>query len=87
MTKAIVWMLALTVFFATAMTAFAFQSAKQPTMLTDRRVALGTTADQSISTSAAPIEASFLTSKSDAGAQPPYDGLGQDLRAGIGLPY
>jgi hypothetical protein len=87
MNKTIVWMLALAVIFTTGMSAFAFQSANQPTLLTDRRAALATHADQTVSTSAAPIEASFLSSKSDASVRPHHDGLAQDLRAGIGLPY
>jgi hypothetical protein len=86
MRRATSWILAVTVTLMAGLSAFAFQTTDQPIVLTDRRTAPGTAVDQRDATGA-PIEASFLRDRASVSVKPHYDGLAQDLRAGIGLPY
>jgi hypothetical protein len=85
MNRAPLWMLVATVTLIVGTSAFAFQTANQPIVVSSKGADQSSYADPA-DTGITPIEASFLGQRAvSAGSR--YEGSPGDLAAGIGLPY
>jgi hypothetical protein len=86
MKRATWWMLAVTIAVTAGVSAFALETANQPIVVSRNGTDQGSYADRADAAEPAAIEASFLRLRA-VSASPHYDGMPENLRAGVGLPY